>query len=663
LHQVTFVKNLLIPVRDGTRLAADLHRPAEAGRYPVILEYLPYRKDDLRPYTGYHHYFAQHGYVGCRVDIRGTGASEGVNTDEYVLQEQLDGYDVIEWLAQQPWCDGQVAMFGFSYGGFVCYQVAMHQPPHLKAIIPCYATDDRYTDDCHYRGGLFRYYYDFAAYGANMIAMNAMPPYPEFSGADWARIWEEHLAHNTPYMLEWIEHQTDDPYWRPGSLRGQYEKIKCPTFIIGGWRDGYPNPPLRTYAQLKDRVPTRVLIGAWNHTPPDAAVPGPTIDYLAEVVRWLAFHFKGVKNGVDDEAPIQVFLQHYDRPDADRLVSSGEWRGEAEWPPSGASELTLFLGDDGRLSAGVTDGQAADTYEYNPSVGLAGGLWSGGVPFGLPTDQRLDEALSLVYTSEPLQSELTILGWPRAILHVSSTAPIMAFGASLCDVAPDGTSALVAKGILNATRRESLTDPSPIDPGQAYELNVEIDCTAWVFAPGHRIRLDVASADYPNVWPTPLPGTNQVHRGGSHPSRLILPVVPRQSDAPTPTFAPSRAPQRVYDYRVDSPPWQVTWDVLAQRVGVCIDQRATSRLTTGAQLENESHMRAYVSVRDPADVGISGFQRKRRFTADQELDIQARMQLHSTVDAFHLAVDLEIRLDGVLHFNRRWLKSVPRRLL
>jgi putative CocE/NonD family hydrolase len=494
--------------------------------------------------------------------------------------------------------------------------------------------------------------------------MNALPPYPEFSGADWARIWEQHLEHNAPYMLEWIEHQTDDPYWRPGSLRGQYEKIQCPTFIIGGWRDGYPNPTLRTYAQLKDRVPTRALIGPWNHTPPDAAVPGPTIDYLAEIVRWLDFYLKGVKNGVDDQAPVQVYLQTYDRPDADRLTTSGEWRGEASWPPAGASELSLFLGKDEHLVAEpAADDTGQDDYTYNPAVGLAGGLWSGGVPFGLPTDQRIDEAYSAVYTSEPLRDELVILGWPRAILYVSSSAEIMAFGASLCDVAPDGTSALVAKGILNATRRDSLTDPSPIEPGQVYELEIEIDCASWIFAPGHRIRLDVASADYPNVWPTPLAGVNQVYHGPARPSRLVLPVIPRQSDAPMPAFAPSRAPQRIYDVKVDSPPWQVTWDLLANRIGVRVDQRSRVRLNAGAEIENESRMRGYVSVRDPADVGISGYQRKRRLTPDMEVDVQARMQLRSTVDAFHLTVDLEVNLDGLRHFNRRWVKSVPRRLL
>ncbi len=661
---VRFVKNFLVPVRDGARLAADMHMPAGDGPHPVILEYLPYRKDDVAPYTGHHHYFARHGYVGCRVDIRGTGASEGVNLDEYTLQEQQDGYDVIEWLAEQPWCDGQVALFGYSYGGFVCFQIATHQPPHLKAIIPCYATDDRYTDDCHYRGGLLRHYYDFAAYATGMIARNALPPYPEYSGADWSAIWEQHLEHNAPYMLNWIEHQVDGPYWRPGSLRGQYEKIRCPTFIIGGWRDGYPNPPLRTFAQLRERVPARVLIGPWNHTPPDSAVPGPCIDHLHEVVRWLDHHFKGRDTGVQREPPVQVFMQRYDTPRPDRLQTSGSWRGEASWPPAGARERAYTLGAGGALLDGATTAEDGyDEYAYHPAVGLTGGLWSGGVPFGLPADQRPDEAYSLVYTSAPLTEELAILGWPRAVLHVSSTAPVMAFNASLCDVAPDGTSALIAKGILNATRRESLTDPTPIVTGQVYALDIELDCASWVFEPGHRVRLDVASADYPNVWPTPLAGTNRLHHGAAHPSRLILPAVPVENPLPAPAYQPSTASQRIHGPRTETPPWRVTWDVMANRVQVEIETTARQQLTPGLETDQHNRMRSSLSLLDPAAVGITGDQRWRRIMPDMTIEAWARMQMRSTADAFHLVVELDVKVDGVPHFQRRWLKSVPRLLL
>ena len=173
---ISFVKNIMAPTRDGTKLAMDIHVPAGEGPWPVILTYIPYRKDDQEPLTGMQHHWAQHGYVGARVDCRGTGSSEGSNDDEYRPVEQRDGYDVIEWIAGQDWCDGKVAMTGGSYGGFSSVQVAALAPPHLETIIPWNYTDDRYTDDCHYRGGALRCYYDIGSYGCSMVGMNSMPP-------------------------------------------------------------------------------------------------------------------------------------------------------------------------------------------------------------------------------------------------------------------------------------------------------------------------------------------------------------------------------------------------------------------------------------------------------------------------------------------------------
>jgi hypothetical protein len=200
---VRFVKNVMIEMADGVRVALDMHVPDDGSGdwktqpQPLLMEYIPYRKDDSAPYSGHHHRLAQNGIIGARLDCRGSGSSEGVATDEYTEREQRDGYEAIEWMAQQPWCTGRIGMFGISYGGFTAVQVAALAPPHLVTIIPVDFTDDRYTDDCHYRGGAMRCYYDIGAYGASMIGMNAMPPYPEYSGPDWARVWEEHLDNNT----------------------------------------------------------------------------------------------------------------------------------------------------------------------------------------------------------------------------------------------------------------------------------------------------------------------------------------------------------------------------------------------------------------------------------------------------------------------------------
>ena len=666
---VKLVKNVLIPMRDGLHLAADLYMPADpegADRWPVVMEYTPYRKDDVdlagRPF----YLFLPHqGYVVARVDIRGTGASEGVSTDEYTLQEQLDGYDAVEWLAQQPWCDGHVNMMGISYGGFTALQVATHAPPHLTSIIPIDFTDDRYTDDCHYRGGLLRMYYDVAYYGGQMVARNGLPPYPEWSGDAWAEIWEHHLVHDEPYLLKWYRHQTDGEYWRGGSVRDVPERIRCPAFLIGGWRDGYPNPPLRLFQALD--VPCKVLIGPWDHALPDAAIPGPRIDYLHEVVRWLDHWCKGQETGIMDEPPVVVYMQHYQSPAPDRLDTPGAWRAEAAWPPPGAGEQTLYLGRGGALEAGRSLVQntpaGADTFDYDPTVGLTGGLWSGGVPFGLAGDQRPDEALSLVYTSDPLAEAVHILGWPRAVLHVSSTAPVIGFAVSLNDVAPDGTSHLVTKGMLNATRRESFREPKPLTPGEIYELDIQLDCTAWVFAPGHRIRLSIASADWPNVWPTPQAATNQVYWDPEHPSRLILPVVPAQGSASPPQFRPSTRPVYPHAQAPDPPVWQVSRDHITGRTSAELQWRGKWRAGATAVIERSYGARSDVNPYDPGDAGIRAEHVFRISRPNHVTEARADVAVQATATHFHVTIELVVRVNGALHFTKHWAESVPRHYL
>ena len=660
--EVKVDKNVLIPMRDGIRLAADLYLPDPSPDepLPVVMEYIPYRKDEVPPGSRFYEYLPRQGYIVARVDIRGTGGSEGINTDEYVEQEQLDGYDAIEWLAAQPFCDGHVNQMGISYGGFTSLQVATHQPPHLTSIVPMYFTDDRYTDDCHYRGGHLRKYYDIGHYGNFMIAYNALPPYPEWSGADWATIWEEHIARNEPYLLNWLKHQTNGPYWRHGSVRDVADRITCPVFMIGGWRDGYPNPPLRLYQALT--APKKVLIGPWNHAVPDVAIPGPRIDYLHEVVRWLDHWCKGRETGVMDEPPVVFYMQHPEPPIVDRLEAAGEWRAETGWPPPGSGERTLHLAAGGLLADEPAD-DGADTFEYVPTVGVTGGLWSGGLQFGLPADQRPDEAFSLVYTSAPLEEDLHVAGRPMAILHVATTASVIGFAASLSDVAPDGASHLVAKGMLNATRRNSLTDPEPLTPGEVYELEIEIDTTAWRFSRSHRIRLAVASADWPNVWPTPEQATNTVHRGGATPSRLVLPTVPADGSAAPPEFLPSPVSMQRHSERIAPPVWEAVQDVLRGRAQVRIREAHDDRINDTTTVRREYSLVADCDPRDPASASARGRHLSRITRPTTITEGSSDVHVQATATHFHVTIDLELRVNGTPHHAKRWLESVPRVML
>jgi putative CocE/NonD family hydrolase len=664
---VKLLKNVMIPMRDGVHLAADLYMPdgpdSSRGwdKFSVLMEYIPYRKDEVAPSrSSFYLYPARHGYVVARIDIRGSGASEGTNTDEYTLQEQLDGYDAIEWLAAQPWCDGHVNMMGISYGGFSSVQVASHAPPHLTSIIPVDFTDDRYTDDCHYRGGLVRKYYDVGLYGNMMIAFNAMPPYPDWSGGEWAKVWEHHLENNEPYILKWFNHQTDGPYWRHGSVRDIPQNIKCPVFMIGGWRDGYPNPPLRLYNALT--VPKKVWIGPWDHNYPENGIPGPRIHHLREVVRWLDHWCKGIDTGIMDEPPVVVYMQRYQEPIVDRLETEGEWRAETAWPAPGLEERSLYLGQDGALTASAgAEGQAE--YAYHPTVGVAAGLWSGGFRFGLPGDQRPDEAYSLNYTTPPLDEDLHLLGWAHAILHVASTATVMGFCASLSDVAPDGTSHLVAKGMLNGTRRKSLVTPEPMELGEVYELDIQIDCAGWIFEKGHRLRLSVASADWPNVWPTPQPGRNTVYHGQGRPSRLVLPVVPPQGSAAAPEFEPSPANLQRFSDAVQPPVWQVIQDVLTGRVTSDVHSVMEYRVDDTTVIRRDNQVVSQVDPKDPAHASAKGRSAQYIIRPNHTVYCCSDLMIQATASHFHITIDLDVRVNDAPHFSKRWVESIPRQLL
>lgn len=674
---VGLVRDILIPMRDGTRLAADVYvADADAGPdglparpMPLVMDYLPYRKDEVDP-AAMRHYLElpRHGYPLVRVDIRGTGGSEGHAVDEYVAQEQVDGYDAIEWLAEQPWCDGHVNMMGISYGGFTALQVATLQPPHLTSIIPVDFTDDRYTDDCHYRGGLLRLYYDLGWYGTRMIVWNAMPTDPAFAADGSRAIWERHVAEDEPYLLAWLNHQVDGPYWRQGSVADAVERITCPAFLIGGWRDGYPNPPLRLFSRLGG--PRKLLIGPWDHRYPDGAIPGPRIDHLREVVRWLDHWCRGRETGVMDEPPIVVFMQEAGSLSPGRTESAGRWRAEASWPPAGATEETLTLAGGGRLAAtadstgaGAGAGDAVDRLRVDPTTGIGSGLWSGGVPFGLPGDQREDESRSLVYTSEPLAAPLSILGRPRAVLAVASTESVIGVAVTLADVAPDGASHLVTKGMLNVTRRDSLTDPLPLEPGAVEGISVELDATGWRFGTGHRIRVAVAGGDWPNVWPTPGPAELALHHGPSHRSRVLLPVVPDEGSLEPPAFAASPV---VVRHGADFEPpatWTVTRDELTGRATATIRVRTTHTTPDGTLIERDAGCVCEVDPADPGGAVARGWHRCRSTRDGHVTAGSAEVAIAAGNDAFGVTIDLSVAVDDAAPVTRRWDERIPRVLL
>jgi putative CocE/NonD family hydrolase len=523
------IEHTWIPLPDGVRLAAELFVPTggEAGeRFPVLLEYLPYRKTESRGMNyALYSYFVRRGYIVARVDIRGTGNSEGrLIAHEYTDQENDDGEVVIDWLSKQPFSNGNVGMFGISWGGFNSIHMAMRNPPALKAIIAVDATDDLYQDDVHYMDGIMH----VDSWEMSQDLDNARPGAPDY-------VIDEDYFRNRfdtpPWMLTYKRQQRDGPFWDRTTLKARYDSIRVPTFVIGGWYDGYRDSVPRMLEHVQ--APVKAIVGPWSHYYPHDASPKPRIEWRHEAVRWYDYWLKERDTGILDEPRFAVFVRRWHPPGPVLEQVDGEWRWEEGWPIERIRERTLYPQPNHDL-ADEAPPRETHRLRYAATTGVeAGGpvMWWGDVAH----DQRPSDAFSLVYDTPPLEDALEILGLPRALLRVSTDAPRANWFVRLSDVAPDGTVTQVAGAGFNGTHRESAKRPVALEPGKTFPLEIEMRFTSWVFPKGHRIRLAVNNAQWPMLWPTPHPMTTALELGGRKPTRLVLPVVP-EGEWPKPDF-------------------------------------------------------------------------------------------------------------------------------
>lgn len=667
MFQVDVKYNVRITMRDGIELSANLWLPIaqhSAEKFPAILEMIPYRKDDWRAPSDHQRgaYFAQRGYAFCRLDIRGTGSSAGLALDEYTPDETQDGYEAVEWLAAQPWCNGNVGMWGISYGGFTAIQVALLQPPHLKAIVPMYATDDRYLDDVHYIGGCVTAS-ELAQYAVSMVGMNALPPKTDYCGDQWAVQWKERLE-QAPWLIAWLRQQADGPYWRNGSLAPDYDRITCAIFSIAGWADGYPNAAVRMQAQCV-KAPRKALIGNWVHSLPDSAYPGPNVDWLHEVVRFFDYWLKRIDNGVMAEPLLTYFRREYTTPEAFPKMMNGAWVAAAEYPNARMKTAEYFLGERTLTPApSPTKGEEKDHYPHRPTLGTQASLCYGAgvAPNGLARDLRPDEALSLTYTSDPLDEPLDIFGLPEAVLFVSSTAPVAHVVVRLTDVAPNGTSSLVTTGILNLTHRNSHADPQPLTPNEVYEVRVPLRAIGYRFLPGQRIRVSIASAWWPAIFPSPYPADNTLHRGSATPSRLILPMVPADLQSPRPIEFKTTPPELIEygsGHEVE-PIWQIEEDVIKQTVTVKVVDGDTTVLPDGTTLLEAERIAMTAYHHDPAHAQLVNEVTYRLQEHGYDVDIHATGTIRTTATHFHIDIELQVKLNGNPFFQKSWLETIAR---
>jgi uncharacterized protein len=527
-RQVREIENLFITLADGTRLAARIWLPADAEQKPVpaILEYLPYRKRDGTAERDHltHPYFAGHGYACLRVDMRGSGESDGLLEDEYIALEQDDCLEVLAWIAAQPWCTGSIGMIGISWGGFNGLQVASRRPPELKAVISLCSTDDRYADDIHFMGGCLLN--DNLQWASVMLGYMSRTPDKALLGEGWRAAWLARLKHQPLLVAHWLRHQRRDALWKHGSICEDWSAITCPVYLVGGWADGYSNTIPRMLAHLQ--CPKKGLIGPWAHKYPHFAKPGPQIGFLQEALRWWDKWLKRIETGIMDEPQYRVWMEEPVPPLAYYDERPGRWVAEPGWPSPNVRGRTLALDAGGRLSE--KPGPETSVATLSPqSVGEGCGAWCGfGIGPERPLDQRADDGRSLTFDSEPLPARLEILGAPKVTLELASDRPVAFVAVRLNEITPDGASTRITYGLLNLTHRESHEYPEALVPGKRYRVTVQLNDIAHAFAAGSRLRVAVSTTYWPLVWPSPEPVTLTIFTGASH---LELPVrAPRDED-------------------------------------------------------------------------------------------------------------------------------------
>ncbi len=528
--EVRMIENSFVPMPDGVRLAVQLWLPTEADAHPapVVLEYIPYRKRDR--YRAYDMFWgrtlAQRGIGYARLETRGSGDSTGLLTDEYLPSEQHDAAAAIAWLAAQAWCNGSVGMRGVSWGGFSTLQAAALAPPALKAIMPMCASDMRYTDDAHYVGGVFAL--TGLKWATSMKVVMAGPPDPQITGEAWRSEWKKRLDATPAIAARWLSHQTNDAFWRQGSVALDWDAIRCPVYVIGGLVDSYGNEIPRLLANLK--VPRKGLYGPWRHGYPQPATPGPALDWAWEEVRWWRHWLMGEETGIMEDPMLRAYMPDATAAQVQPGPIPGRWIAESAWPSASVASRTYHFGGGGLHEAP----QPRETARLvgDRIVGLGKVEWVPFAPTELPKEQSADDARSVVFDTPALAEALEILGAPSLRVRVSSDRPVAHLAVRLCEVTPAGQSWLVSYGVLNLTHRDGHEHPAALEPGRAYDVDIPLNFTAHRFPAGARVRAALSESLWPLVWPSPEVATLSLDLAET---RLALPVrSPPEREAPMP---------------------------------------------------------------------------------------------------------------------------------
>lgn len=640
-------------MKDGTRLAVTLFMPSDmkGKKIPALLEYLPYRKDDKMASRNYelHSYFAKRGFVTAAVDVRGTGNSEGILPErEYSEQEQLDGLEVIHWLATQNWSNGNVGMFGISWGGFNSIQLAMRRPPELKAILAVCASDHLFHDDIHYVDGMMH----VDEFSLSMDLETALSPAPDFLISP--QFFKERFD-RTPWFMNYLQHERNTRFWRKYSLAFHYDAIQIPVYMIGGLLDGYRDSIPRMLSHMK--VPMKALIGPWNHAYPHDTDIGPAIEWRQEAVRWWNQWLQGVNTGILEEAPVTVFLRDWYPPGIEAKEIPGSWINLKSWAPKSAPVKVLYLNPEHRLSELVPE-MGIHYLDYVPSTGIEAGLWWG----DLTPDQASADAMSLVYDSEPVTQSISIVGQPKVKLWVSSDARVANWMVRLSDVAPDGKVTLITGAGVSGSQRDSESKPKDLEPGVLYPLRLDLHFTTWRLPIGHKIRVAISNSLWPMIFPTPYQMTTSLSMGKKTLSRIVLPLLQNDYELhhefPLPDNSES-LPGVKHHGEVWPGPTQVTKNPVTRETTLEWEGSDYTTFPWGKQ-SNYEQLKYSVNDLTPEKSSVTGYAETMMILIDRILSWSVRLNFTSDVDNFYYQYVRRLTKNNQTIREKTWKKTIDR---
>jgi uncharacterized protein len=642
---VQMVRDLAIPLADGTRLSGDLYRPAGQAAGPVLVSYYPYRTDDMigSLFEGTRAGLARRGYATLFVDMTGTGASDGDYAESFDLpREGRDCAEIIEWAAEQDWCDGRVGVWGVSYGGMNALAAAAHRPPHLRALVAVYATTDMYRDTIapgNCPAMLGRY-----AWAAHMLALGLCPPTRQDPGGQWQRTWQrrlQRLAAGQPHALDWQAHPERDDYWQARVVDAT--AIDVPAMLIGGWADAYSDAMIQVFGQLTG--PKRLIMGPWMHVLPHLSMVEP-YDWVAAMADWWDAHLGPEPAGVRPAGPTAA--QPPEPPVLFFSQGSG-WRAAEQWPPDGAAPQRFFLSGH-RLETEPPAEPGRHTYLADPLVGLAAGIWD---PFGTgngwPGEQSGDDARSLTFTSDPLPGPLMIAGRPATDLCLTRPPDTETqLTARVCAVSPAGRSTLISTGWC----RVPLTDGTPI------RVTVTLGAAAVELPAGFRVRLSVACADFPHIWPTPANPALTLATGPGTGAELRLPVSSPadRGDRPVGITPPPAGPPDTGWVTDGQPLYRVTQDKVSGETSVTFGASSRIHPPSGADLRLAEKFTARIDPARPAGAAVlAQVDASLRLPAGEQVQVTVRSTAHRRSSA----IEASVTLDGTTLLHQRWAGPQP----